>query len=247
MTATVHAKVNLSLAITGKKNGLHTLDMIVCPYEELWDTVEFFPRDTQDISVRFAEGAFKELDEERFARSLAPKLGAAARQLGVYGEFLITKNIPLGGGIGGSSAPIAGAIKSMRHFSSAPISNEFLLSLGSDVPAMYTGGTLRVRGTGEILTPLKTPKGLKINLVFTGSVDSGECYKLYDALTDGTERPDAPIPATAEEALRLLRNDLELPAAILDPEAGELLRRLRGEGKRALLSGSGGTVAIFET
>ena len=37
------AKLNLSLAITGKKDGLHTLDMIVYPFEKYADKVEFCP------------------------------------------------------------------------------------------------------------------------------------------------------------------------------------------------------------
>ena len=55
------AKFNLSLAITGRRGNLHTLDMIVCPCEEFADEARFVPRGAQgeaglhlqEVSARF--------------------------------------------------------------------------------------------------------------------------------------------------------------------------------------------------
>lgn len=72
--ATTPAKLNLSLAITGKKDGLHTLDMIVYPFEKYADKVEFCPdEDKVGFDIKIA-GGFDGLDETRFLRFANDKL-----------------------------------------------------------------------------------------------------------------------------------------------------------------------------
>lgn len=122
------AKLNLSLAITGKKDGLHTLDMIVYPFEKYADKVEFCPdEDKVGFDIKIA-GGFDGLDETRFLRFANDKLQKIAEYFGVGGTLEIYKGVPLGAGLGGSSAAIACAIKAVR---------EYLLEKGEEHPVRY--------------------------------------------------------------------------------------------------------------
>ena len=89
------AKLNLSLAITGKKDGLHTLDMIVYPFEKYADKVEFCPdEDKVGFDIKIA-GGFDGLDETRFLRFANDKLQKIAEYFCVGGTLEIYKDIPL--------------------------------------------------------------------------------------------------------------------------------------------------------
>lgn len=243
MTVFVPAKVNLSLAVAGKRGNMHLVDMIVCPMDSLCDEVSFEPSSKKAIEVEFEEGDFP-LDTDRFMAFFAEKLERISKRLNVFGKLTIKKNIPLAGGLGGSSAVIVGAIKAMRPFGDGQIDDEFLLSLGSDVPAMYRGGILRVEGIGEKLTPLSYDKKLRFEVVTAeGGSDSKECYALYDALKeDGRLSTFAPPPTTVEEALKAMRNDLTLPATILNPNIKEAIDALSKRYTHVIMSGSGSSV-----
>lgn len=240
----IPAKVNLSLAVTGKRGGMHTLCMIVAECEDLFDEVYLSPEKGSDFKLRFAQGDYKELDEGRFAKFLAPKLKLVSDTLNIGGELTIRKNIPLGGGLGGSSAAIAGTLRLLDKLGyDLPFDP---VRLGGDVPAMMRGGLLRVEGVGEILTPLSYPKKLEFDVqIAEGGVDSAACYALYDKMASMGEFFPSPIPMTVKEALSSLRNDLTLPATRLNPNVKTLLESMKKTNSRVIMSGSGSAVVAI--
>lgn len=248
--AEIPAKINLSLAVTGRRDGLHTLDMIVCPCYKFVDVVKFFPTEKGGIEMN-CKASFPSFCPERFENFVKSKIQAVADKFGVCGIVEIEKNIPLGAGLGGSTACIVGAIKTMREYArtlgkSVSLDDGFLLSLGSDVPCMLNGGTCRVQGVGEIVTPLENDENLDFEIaVADGGADSGACYKMYDELAQ--KDCDKPIPTTVDEALSCLRNDLFDAACILNPNIRLAYDNLKAKGyTHVLMTGSGSAVvAIF--
>lgn len=269
--AEVFSKINLSLEITGKAGNLHTLKMLVCPYKEYKDIVTFYPSDVNeaDIYIEVAETysdksssqsnkvAEVRFDKVRFTDFFAPKVNAIAKKLGVSGKLEIIKGVPLGAGLGGSTASIVGALKVMGEYAqdiqkSAALDDGFLISLGSDVPCMLYGKPCVVSGVGEIVKPVRLPfdtECFKVEIAMGGS-DTRACYRKYDELVAkgaDTSRDLNGIDCASEiiidgERFELYKNDLTLPASLLNENIQRLINALRKKSDRVFLSGSGSAV-----
>lgn len=247
--AQVPAKLNLSLAITGKKDGMHTLDMIMYPYEKLCDTVSFCPKNEKGAAKIVVTCDFDDFDEDRFINGIKDKVQDVLSRFDVGGEVVIDKKIPLGAGLGGSSASIVALIKAVEKYCETrgeltPLDTHFLLSLGSDVPYMYKGGVCRVRGVGECVDEIMFDGKLNFEIeVAKGGADSGECYKQYDLLNP-VIYPSNP-PQNIQEALKEARNDLLEASCIVNPWIKQCMDEFRQRGfDKVYMSGSGSTVFV---
>lgn len=247
-TVVVPAKVNLSLVITGRRGELHTLKSVVCPAYEYEDEVTFIPSDDFGIEVADAYDGF---EPERFRTFFEGKAKTILQRVGVTGRIKISKHIPLGAGLGGSSACTAGVILAVRKYSEndkkaagnadlSRLDSDFLLSLGSDVPAMLKGGACLVEGVGEKVTPIKN-EDIRLDIrIAEGGSDSGACYRLYDRLPAPCVL--LPEPENISEAIDAERNDLTVAAGILNPAIPRLIEDLRRDYERVIMSGSGSAV-----
>lgn len=250
--ARVAAKINLSLAVTGKKDNMHELDMILCPVE-LYDSAEFVPSNSGvRISVRSTQVGF---DENLFLKGAGAKIMKAAAALGVEGDILIEKDIPVCAGLGGSSAAIAAAVNTMQEYCKCcgekkRLDDGFLMSLGSDVPYMCRGGLCKVRGVGNIIEPIAYDKALWFAALIPNSgVDSGKAYAKYDELREMypqlyVDEAFTLPPRDVDEALFAQRNDLLESAEMLNPDVKNAKETLISAGAKIIvLSGSGSCVA----
>lgn len=227
----IPAKLNLSLKITGKLDNLHTLDMETLSVS-LYDVVTA-ERTKNGISVELT--GYDGLDASRYLPVINRAIEKFVTRFGEVGARLkVVKNIPLGAGLGGSSAAVAGVVKALAEFKNVRLDSDFLLTLGSDTPALYEGGHLRVTGVGDKIEKLDYVKKYFVALVPEGGVDSGQAYALYDALGS--------MPFGTRE------NDLELAARKLCPQIIDARRLLEEAGaSEVLMSGSGNTVcAVFD-
>ncbi len=242
------AKLNLSLVVTGKRGGLHTVDMIVCPFERFEDKVCFVPIENKIGFAARVTGGFFGLDKKRFLDFLKDKLQAIAERFQVGGKIEIFKGVPLGAGLGGSSATIACVVKAVEEYmrdvgKDVACDDDFLLSLGSDVPCMVKGGACRVSGVGEVVESLPCECEIDVEaIVAEGGCDSGKCYKLFDEIR-GENYDLTNIPKTVDEAIEVLRNDLFEPACIINPHIKEAYDALKKRGyDKIAMSGSGSAV-----
>lgn len=230
---------------------MHTLDMIMYPYEKLADRVEFCPDASDSLRIE-AEADFDGFDRRRFIDAVAPKLCDAAKRLGVGGRIRIFKGIVLGAGLGGSSAAIAAGIKAMLEYCNdtgraRTLDREYLCRLGSDVPYMCVGGICRVRGVGEDVVPISCKRSLNIDAVIaSGGSDTAKCYAIYDRLKEENGLLDAEksdVPESVEQAVALGRNDLTAVAEMLNPNIKEARIKLERAGyEQVIMSGSGSCV-----
>lgn len=147
------AKVNLTLDITGAANGYHELDSFVVSID-LFDLVCVKKRKDGRILL-YSHGENSELIPEsennayKAARLFQEEFSCGGAEITVY------KNIPVGAGLGGSSADAAGVLRAMKRLygvSDTAENTERILALadqtGSDTRAMYLGGFCRMRGRG---------------------------------------------------------------------------------------------------
>ncbi len=224
----IPAKINLSLEVTGRRGNLHTLDMQAVSVN-IFDTVEY--RKTENDGVVFEIiCSLDGFDEKRFRPLIESAIEKFEARYGEVNAFLrLTKNIPLGAGMGGSTASTVAVLKTLAKIKNVPLDDEFLLQIGSDAPYMAKGGYARISGVGEIVENLGE---IFLNFVVVkpdGGVDSGDAYALFDRYGSGIygER----------------RNDLERASRMLNSGVATGRRILQNLGANdVVLTGSGSAV-----
>lgn len=248
----IAAKVNLALDVTGKSGGFHEICSVVASCA-LYDAVTLYKRDDGLITLKERGLSVGVPAEENNAYKAAKAFQARFGTQGV--NIVVDKKIPVGGGLGGSSADIAAVLIGMRALYGAKDGISGLAEeLGSDVNYMFTGGYALMLGKGDTVVPLGVKRRLDLVLITGGSVGAGNCYKKYDEL-------NPPPTKTARAAAKyLVFGDLEgyaskaenaLYAASLSfcPQMAENIAALKNSGAvAALMTGSGGTVfGVYKT
>ena len=258
MTVEAYAKVNLTLAVYGKRpDGYHALRSIVQPIA-LADTLEIEPTDDGLVS---SDTGYGENDLiVRAARALVSRSRAAgtSRLPCTPGcRVRVTKRIPAGGGLGGGSADAAAALNALNALWRLGKSPEELADIGaavgSDVPALVLAQHYRrpvlMEGRGEkvsVLRCLRFPlRGLPLVLANPGVHSSTPEVFAHCTPRVSDATGAAFSPREGGDVLRLF-NDLQEAAIALHPEIGATLEALRSLGAReTMMSGSGATVFGF--
>lgn len=148
------AKLNLSLAITGRRaDGFHELVSLVAPIA-LADTL------TLDVGRPLAltcDDPALPVDGTNLVLKAAAAY-ARRRPFAPAGHFHLSKKVPHGAGLGGGSADAAAALRLLDRASGDPLGPEALEALaaevGSDCPFFVRGQAAVMRGRGERLTIL---------------------------------------------------------------------------------------------
>ena len=225
------AKVNLALNIDGVSAGMHILDSVLVSID-LFDELEVRFNDG-DITVAYFDGVsgknIPTPDGDTVTRALSylrgfiPSLGASVK---------VRKGIPVGGGVGGSSADAAAVIfaaKELYNLGDDVISGA--VKVGSDVPAMVYGGALRLRGAGENVVKFDCPQLHFVVANKGGGVSTREAFKEFDRLYPALKYAPSDIPALIAAlksgdivgAAKNVFNALTLPAVNLCPDINEVL------------------------
>lgn len=242
------AKANLSLNVTGKKaDGMHSLDSVMMSLD-VFDTVTVAERADKEITVRFVNAR---VDGENTALKAAR---AVQRVIGGNGwDITVEKRIPMGAGLGGSSADGAAVLRALDVMYKLPQRGADMralaLSVGSDVPFMLTGGLARVGGVGDDLFFIENKLEIFIVGLMAESVSTAAAYAKFDAMyggdgvcpTDNDKLCDSLLAGDAS-ALDALGNALYAPAVELAPSIARNARTLAEAGARVNMTGSGGMV-----
>ena len=252
LVSAAHAKLNLSLAITGRRaDGFHELISLVAPIA-LADTL------TLDVGRPLGltcDDASLPVD----GSNLVLKAAAAyvkRRPSAPTGHFHLTKKVPHGAGLGGGSSDAAAALRLLDQASGDPLGLEVLETLaaevGSDCPFFVRGQAAVMRGRGERLEILPLAAraalaGRKVVLVKPPfGVPTPEAYALLAKA--GKYRPAAQAEAElaawiAQPAAdpSVLGNDLAAPVFakyLALPVGLESFRRATGVNWQMTGSGS---------
>ena len=250
-----YAKVNLSLNILGVSGGYHMIDSVAASVD-IWDTVAAKPRSDGLINVYMHGLGSESIPPEK---NNAIKAGEAfVSAFGTRGaDIEIYKDIPMGAGLGGSSADAAGvlnALAKMYKVKDRAALKALADSLGSDTGYMLEGGFARLTGRGTEISPLVCLKTLYMLLFLPETeVSSAECYREYDRAPDSAGDSGALVRALAagdfSGICKNVYNALGAPAARLNPEVDEALRAAASFSPSAYaVTGSGSAVfALFES
>ena len=255
------AKVNLFLRVVGRRDdGYHDLDTVLVPIS-MADTVRVHafadPGEFRTLSLSLEVDGPPDLvagvptDGSNLAFAAALALAERTGTRG-FAEIVVTKRIPAAAGLGGGSADAAAVLRALDRLwgTSLPPSElaEVAATVGSDIPALLTGGAVRATGRGEVTVPSPLPSFRWALVTFGFGVRTPDAFGWWDE--DGGaagSSPDEVLAAatTGDPTILgpLLFNDLEEPVGRRHPEVLEAKARLLAAGATsAIMSGSGPSV-----
>jgi len=227
------AKVNLSLAVTGRRaDGFHELDSELVLLE-LADRLLLLPG-CSGLRVEGEGSGTLPLGTENLAwRGLLAGVGRAPD----LACLTLQKQIPVAAGLGGGSSDAAAAWRLGRRSEGASetadaTTLEQLSSIGADVPFFAAGVAAgRVTGIGERISPLGTMP------------DAPQVVLAHPPFTLSTAAVFAELrPAEWNGTPQRGRNDLLAPALRLAPAIADVMRLMVAAGGAPQLTGSGPTV-----
>ena len=243
------AKINLCLRIVGRRvDGYHSLDSYVVPIS-LFDELSLRVEASSEPHVTFRSN-LRRLDAATDLTVRAAHLFMRRTGKPLRVAIRLLKHIPIGAGLGGGSSDAAAALHCLAAASRPIVSRRRLrgwsLELGADVPFFVEGRPARIRGIGELVSPLRTVPPWALVLAFPGvGLSTAEVYRAYDrSLTKKQGKSSIRASALARvPPAEILMNDLETAATRLFPEIHALKVRLEELGAvSALMTGSGSAV-----
>jgi 4-diphosphocytidyl-2-C-methyl-D-erythritol kinase len=249
VTVTAHAKLTLSLRVTGvRDDGFHDLEALTVSVDEPRDelTVRHDPGRSGgvDLAVRgpFAAqvGPF---EENLVVRAAVRFLEGFAYRGGI--DLELHKGIPVGAGLGGGSADAAAAFVALRALFDADVPDRVLAALGSelgsDVPFCVRGGAAWMRGRGEDLEPVEVPELYALIAAPPFGCSTPAVYRAWDDL--GGPRAHRLVE---HPGLPPLGNDLEPAAEHVEPRLPAFRAAVEAATRRrTVLAGSGSAYAAL--
>jgi 4-diphosphocytidyl-2-C-methyl-D-erythritol kinase len=247
-TAIYHspAKLNLFLHITGRRDdGYHELQTIF-QLVQLHDTLEFtLPHSAPNglLSLHCADPLVP-LDNNLILQA-AQLLQQTPAGAGKSISIKLTKQIPMGAGLGGGSSNAATTLLALNKLWNLDLSMDELarigLKLGADVPLFINGRSAWGTGVGEVLEPLELPQRYYLILWPGIAVSTAEIFSQENLTRDSSAIKIADFLAGRG------RNDCEQVVRSLYPVVDEALNWL-DQYSKASLTGTGSCVfASFET
>lgn len=236
------AKINLALHVLGRRtDGRHLLDGLVA-FAGIGDRL--MARPSPDLTLTIAGRFAADLAED--ADNLVLRAARLLRPAGRGAALSLDKALPVASGIGGGSADAAAVLRLLARLWDVPLPPpEAVLALGADVPVCLAGGSCRMQGIGERLTPLALPPVAAVLVNPCVPVATGAVFAALER-RENPAMPAPPIFGETDDLIRFLarqRNDLQPAAAGLAPPVAEALAALAAQPGCALarMSGSGAT------
>ncbi len=254
MKIQAHAKVNFTLAINGVSGGYHMIDSVVSTVS-MCDEIYLSPRRDGEITVKMI-GCAEDIPPDK---NNAYRAAAAYRERYSSGgaDITVVKNIPLGGGLGGSSADTAGVLKGMNALYNLTDFNGLKAladGLGSDSGYQLSGGFAHISGRGERVEKIPFSGTLHLLLLLPErGVSTAECYRVYDKLRGENPSCTEFVKALKSNDItgvtRNLGNALYSAAASLNGDIPTAYNELCNLGALGVsMTGSGsGVFGIFES
>ena len=235
------AKINLFLHITGRRpDGLHNLQTVF-QFIDLCDQLSFEVRKDGDILRSTAVSDVHEAEDLciRAAQLLQRTAGISA---GV--NITLSKEIPIGGGLGGASSDAATTLHALNCLWDAGMNTEQLMhlgqSLGADIPIFIAGHAAWAEGIGEQLTPMELPQPWYL------IADTGVHVSTREMFADSQLTRNSPQLTICPPEPGVLGNIFEPLVRRRYPEIDKVFDWL-GEHSMPFLTGTGGcVVAPFE-
>lgn len=238
MIEKAYAKINLTLEIVGKKDGYHLLESIVVPID-LYDTLTF---EKSTIDEVVSNVSIK--NNNIYA---AIKIFKNKYDINEFVKVTLDKKIPIGYGLGGSSADISATLRGLNKLFNiyAPLKDLEALAnqLGSDTLFCLYNKRSFIYGRGEKIKHLSKHEKLNFLLILPkAELLTKDVFLNYSFLDNnkyvGFRDKDM------NYILKNIKNDLEKAAFSLNKELKDLYKNFRKNNLNVCLTGSGPALFI---
>lgn len=239
MTEKAYAKLNLTLEVVGKKDGYHLLESIVVPIN-LFDTLTFVPSNKDEVISNI------EIPNNNIYQAI--DLFKQAFKIVNHVKVILDKRIPIGYGLGGSSADISATLRGLNKFFNInkPLREleDLALKLGSDTLFCLYQKRAFVEGRGDLIT-FKEEKKKKYLLILPNQfLLTKEVFMNFNLTEDYVGFKDAFIKSDLAYINKNLKNDLLLTALKLNQTLNAVYQTLKNNGFKPQLTGSGPALFI---
>ena len=258
------AKVNLFLRVLGRRpDGYHELETLIVPLD-LADSLEIHahsdPSQFRTLALSLEVTGDPDrvrgvpMDESNLVVRAARALAEAGGVRG-FADITLEKRIPAAAGLGGGSADAAATLRTLNELWGCELDEDALrdvaASVGSDVPALLSGGAVVASGRGERVEPVSAPTMGFALVPFPFGVSSADAFRWWDE-EGGSTGPDPGEALSAaregriEDLARVLYNDLEEVVMRRFPTVRKARERVLQAGATAVvMCGSGPTLAAL--
>lgn len=251
------AKINLSLLIAGKRpDGFHEIETVMAKVD-LYDELMFEKTDQPGIALA-CDGKYKvSPDKDNFVYKAAEILYASANIKPAV-KITVTKNIPIGAGLGGGSSDAAATLLGLNKFLNLELSDEKLhtlaTSLGSDMNFFLGSPLAFCTGRGEKIEKIEKIFPFRAILLTPDvNVATKDVYINYKHDNDRYETLSKTLNGLIREKnvdllASMCANMLASSCFDLHPDLADLKSRIEGLGlPNVVLSGSGSTMYCLLT
>ena len=239
-----HAKLNLSLDVTGKReNGYHDIKTLMV-MTDLCDEMIFSKSERLEIIPEFSFDLKSNLIYKAY-ELLKSKVG-----YDLPFKVEIKKKIPIAAGLAGGTSNGAACLYALNDLYKINIPRAELIEmaggLGADFTYMMTGGSKIAKGIGDILEgvdPIELDHVLIINPGY--GVSTKEVYqkiKIDKERIDFSKILEGLYELDIEKLNFYLRNKMEDVVFSLHPDLLDIKNKLRAFNSAPLMSGSGATI-----
>ena len=164
------AKINLYLEIINKRqDGYHNIESVMHTVS-LFDILEFSETESNDIDLVCENSELS--NPEKNIVYKATKVFKEKYNINKGIKIKLTKNIPMGAGLGGGSSDAAATILALNKIwkinDDIKKLEELGATLGADVPFFMTGGFAKISGIGDIVEKINTNLAFDFVLVKPG-------------------------------------------------------------------------------
>ena len=244
------AKINLTLSVLGRRgDGYHTLESLVA-FARAGDRLALVPGKALALKVRGPTAAATGGLSDNLVLKAAGALQREVRGL-TLGRFILTKNLPVAGGLGGGSADAAAALRLLARANRISLKDPRLMKaarrIGADVPVCLDPRPRVMRGIGERLSePVKLPRMAAVLVNPDVALATSDVFAAWDRTPTRSGKRRLRVPRDADALMTLLEdrpNDLEGAAVTIAPVITDVLASVNAlPGCRlARMSGSGAT------
>ena len=248
-----YAKINLGLKVLDSlPDGYHSIITIMQEID-FFDLISISKQEKNKIEL-ICNGPISVPDDKTNLCYKAAKLIYDNYDCPHGLDITLTKNVPVGAGLGGGSSNAATVLKQLNDIFALNISknqlHELALELGCDVPFFIDGGIQLCEGKGEKLTPMSIDLSqyFIVLILPNFSVSTKWAYSFFK--NDLCKRFDSNKFRSFQQSVdwKLFENDFEKVINLTYPEIDQIRETL--EGKDSLfvsLSGSGSAMfGIFD-
>ena len=230
------AKINLFLHITGQRSdGYHNLQTLF-QLLDFGDKLVFRSNRSGNIKIN---GNIDDVDEKNNLIFHAATLLQKSTGCDLGCTIDLTKNLPMGAGLGGGSSNAATTLVGLNALWKCGLTANQLSdlgkTLGADVPVFVHGESAFAEGIGDILTPLTLPQRWFLVITPNCHVSTREVFS-NPQLT----RNSSPIKIRALSGVEY-RNDCQDVVSKLYPAVGSVLQWVENFSA-PLMTGTGASV-----